>query len=881
MGHETTKQNEVTNYFKHGKSRKEKITENMFVNIHYNQLTEKKYIKIIEQLEETLNNFKTSFYLENISTTQQPLEIYIFDDKYDYQHYGKEIGLSNEGGKFYPGNPPTIYVYQQGNVLNLKHEFTHYLTDTNIPNAAKLPTVLIEGIADYIKHLSDNKFNSQGNSIDLTEYEIKSTNITQLLELEYSDNFHDNNMVYKAGHSIIMYLKKEKPELLKKYLNNENSEKYLELIKQEDNNFKHWLNKNNTDNAMQKINALEISKGEFLLTRKEIINGEIKNVDYYTANIKNLVTKEFVGKFAHVEYTGFDNYIRSYYTSSKDYLDINLTGEYHYLKLIKNKNNEIKLTFTNKDGSKYYTDSDEYKYKIRNITEKYAQQITDKKITYEQIKNIIEELSYINPNALTNIYLTHKPLGTIFTVKKLGNGMISALSLYDGEGKVSELHSESGLFKQVEGQQNNETFIFHNALQRFHISYDNKAYLAVENEDGQYKAAFIDGRKVNSDQYFDLSHLHKNELLSPSINHIQQEKLSSSQLSGTKIYNHKDSAFAQYSASQKEHGLTINKAHLLDDKGSTNTEDDVHEATINKGNDVLHNLKTMGFYISEELTDQTGKLIDKSDLFIHDHGKNIRYQLPKEIIYLKLIKKDKAYKLAVCDKEGAEYTEIPDEYRLIDPIFAHKYMKKDHSHKHINIGLIDFSQYIEGTLFKLKYDPNDYQIPRNENNEIIRITENQKYFTKVKILHNGTEIGMLSNDHHNFQGDIFLSIDYNYSYQDFLASYSPKVDIIGEKIIFESGNGDIGDTNKGYTDYKKIYFSKNENRPVNENPDSKIAIEKPYSKEPVSNTLYYQQLSDNNFNENDSYHRHQEDIDYDYTIINLVEKIVSTEEEMI
>lgn len=32
--------------------------------------------------------------------------------------------------------------------------------------------------------------------------------------------------------------------------------------------------------------------------------------------------------------------------------------------------------------------------------------------------------------------------------------------------------------------------------------------------------------------------------------------------------------------------------------------------------------------------------------------------------------------------------------------------------------------------------------------------------------------------------------------------------------------------NKGYTDYKNFYFSKNENRPVNENPDSKIAIVK-------------------------------------------------------
>ncbi|WP_182853299.1 hypothetical protein [Arsenophonus endosymbiont of Aleurodicus floccissimus] len=47
--------------------------------------------------------------------------------------------------------------------------------------------------------------------------------------------------------------------------------------------------------------------------------------------------------------------------------------------------------------------------------------------------------------------LANKPLGTIFNVKKLWQGMVSALSLYDGEEKVSELLSETGFFKQIDG----------------------------------------------------------------------------------------------------------------------------------------------------------------------------------------------------------------------------------------------------------------------------------------------------------------------------------------------------------------------------------------------------------------------------------------------
>ncbi|WGO83615.1 hypothetical protein [Arsenophonus apicola] len=853
MDYKIKQQDKFDYYFDTNNSKQEiTITGKIKVILHYKNLTIKKQNKIIKELEQTVDNFKIFANLEDIKPSQQPLKIYIFDNKEDYQYYGEKKGLGTEGGKFYKENldsPPTIYVYQQGNILNLKHEFTHYLTHTNIPNAGSLPTVLTEGIAEYIEHLSDKKFNSQSNSIDLTEDEIKTKNITQLLELKYSDNFHDNDMVYKAGHAIIMHLNDKNPKLLKKILHNKNPEQYLDQIKKENNKFKDWLTENNTDNAMQKINALEVTKGDFIFTREEIIDGEIKKVNYYTANIKNSTTKELVGEFAAVKYMARDNHIYSYHTPSKEYLDIDLTGEYHYLKLI--KNNEIKLTFTNKDGSKDYIESNEYKKQIEKLTANYAKKISD-----EQIKKIINEITYINPNALTNMDLANKPLGTIFTLKKLGNGMTSALSLYEGQEKVSELLSENGLFKQIEGQEQ-ATFIFSNELHNLYTSYNGKVYLAVENEAGQYKTAFIDGREVNSDPYFNEPHLHKNELLSPSINHIKQEKLPALQLSDTKIYNHKDSPLAQYSTAQKKHEHIIEKGELLDNKGSANIEDDVYEAVLYKENNALYEFKTIGFYISEELRDQNNNLIDGSDLLIHDHGKNIRYQLPKEITYLKLIKKDNAYKLAVCDQEGTEYTEIPDEYRLIDPVFAHQYEKKAHSHKHLNIGLIDFKQYAEGTLFKLKYDPNDYQIPRDENNQILRISADQKYMTKVKIFHNDNEIGMLSNDHHNYQGDIFFSVDYNYSYNDFLASYSPQVVFTDETILFEQGDGDIGDTNRGYTDYKKINFVKKDYHLNDE-----ITTEILYNEQSSSYYPSYQLLTNKQSNENVSYYRQHSNIGY-------------------
>ncbi|WCR53820.1 MAG: hypothetical protein PG981_000842 [Wolbachia endosymbiont of Ctenocephalides orientis wCori] len=207
----------------------------------------------------------------------------------------------------------------------------------------------------------------------------------------------------------------------------------------------------------------------------------------------------------------------------------------------------------------------------------------------------------------------------------------------------------------------------------------------------------------------------------------------------------------------------------------------------------------MGFYISEE-----------GDMFIHDRGANVRFQLPQSVTHLKLVQKDGGYKLVRSDSYGTEYSYIPDEYRYIDPIFAHEYEKREYSHKHVNIGLLNFDKYQPGRLFAIKHDPDDYNIPRNSAGEIIRI-RGQIYSAKVKLFdNNDEEIGMLSNNFHNFKGKIFFSADFNYSYSDFLASVSPQVEVEdmrdgSRRITFDQGNGDIGDTNRGYTDYQRIF----------------------------------------------------------------------------
>ncbi|APR98150.1 collagenase [Wolbachia endosymbiont of Folsomia candida] len=856
---------------------------NIKVEVYSHNLRASKIAKAESEIRETASNFKSAFGLER-SGSEQTFKIYMFDDKADYTNLGGnedfDFRLGNEGGKIYyrgePGKFVEMFVYQQGGVYNLQHEFAHGLT-YYATGGKSLPTVLMEGIADYFEHHSDHKFNSQGSSIDRTEG--SKLDLSKILNLEYSANSEENSLVYKTGQALVMYLQEKHPNLLSDYLSalgagdSGKSQNFLNQITQHNDDFKDWLSSNNTETAMREINALQVTKGEYIATKKEVVDGEIKDVSYYRANIEKMNGDE-VGSFSPVEHTSFHDVIRATNKATGDLLQIS-KGEYSFLKVVSTLDGKYKITYSNKDGGEY-KDSQEYKKQVVKLLSKYDENIKqtyddglkdlnqqrpvkyaeinaeyrEGKISYEEYSDkhrsipswyeksksslldemiktglkqvkatkgtdaekILEELICIDPNLIRSASHIDLQEGKIFTLKALGQGMDGALSLYDGNTKLGELLSETGLFKQVEGS-NKESFFFGDTLHGLYVKYDGGAYMAITKEGGQYKASLIDGRKVQSDEYFDKPHLHENELLSPSVNHIQQEDLESLLLKDTEILDHKDSKHAQYSDEQKASGVIVEKGRLLDNKGTDRTDDDVHEAVVKQGDEALHAFKNMGFYVREEVMDEAGNVTHESALFIHDYGANVRFQFPNSITHLKLVQKGGEYKLVPATRDGNEHPEgmpdISDEYRYIDPVFAHEYETREYSHKHVNIGLINFDKYSPGKLFAVKHDPNDYSIQRNSSGEIVR-SNGQAYFTKVKLFDGDEEVGMLSNNFHNFKGKIFFSADYNYSYNDFLASVSPQVEVEdmedgSKKITFDQGKGDIGDTNRGYTDHQRIF----------------------------------------------------------------------------
>ncbi|WP_339048482.1 hypothetical protein [Candidatus Mesenet endosymbiont of Phosphuga atrata] len=772
---------------------------NIKVEVYSHNLKPNKIAQMESDTREVVKNFQNISNLKS-SGSEKILKVYIFDDQADYKHLGSKFGfdLGDEGGKTYyrgeQGVFADMYVYQAGEIHNFKHELAHGLT--YIATGGKsLPTVLMEGIADYIEHSSDQSFNTQeGFSIDEAEKAIgtRDLNINNILKLQYSENHADNSLVYKMGHALIMYSKEKGilGELLEAAKKSDNG-RIEELVQQKD--FREWLSQHNTETAMKEINALQVTQGDFIGTKKEVVDGEIKNVSYHKANIEKM-DGESVGKFSTTSHYFTGDYLRVENSAIRCSLD--LSEQYRFIKLV-NRNDEKKLTYCDKYGNEY-KDSNEYKFYISQNIARYEGKLQE---------DVIEELTYFDPSQARSIGKSSVDFeqGKIYSIHSNGANsakQMNGVSIYDGNYKVGELLTESGYFVKIEGSDRG-TFIFTDNLMGLYTRYEDGAYIAVTKESGEFTASLIDGRAVSKDEYYDKPHLHRNELLEPSINHIDKEKVDSSLLL-------KNTMFLDHSESDRTKEATIVKRGvLLDNKGTERTEDDVYEAKIEQ-DDFMYTFQNKGFYIMPE-----------GGLFIHDHGKNIRYQLPKEITHLKLAEKDGVNKLMPVTSNGNECNYdvrgniIPNEYKYIDPIFAHKYAKEDHSHKHVNIGLINFDKYRPGTIFEMRYDPNDYQIPRDASGNVIKL-KHQSYFTKVKLFdEHGQEVGMLSNNFHNYTDKIFFSVDYNYSYTDFLASVAPQVNIEqlsnGTKVItFDQGKGDIGGTDKGYTDYQKIYTSENQ-----------------------------------------------------------------------
>lgn len=354
---------------------------NIKVEVYSHDLRASKIAHIESEIRETATNFKDAFKLEP-GSSEQTFKIYVFDDKDDYTHLGgsERFGsyLGDEGGKcYYKGEDDVfaeMYVYQQGGIHNLQHKFAHGLTYL-ATGGKSLPTVLMEGIADYFEHHSDHKFNAQGSNIDKTE--AVNLDLGGILNLQYSANGEENSLVYKTGHALIMYLQEKDPSLLKDYLealckgDANKSGNFPDQIKDHNDYFKGWLASNNTETAMEEINALQVTKGDFIATGQEIVGGEIKNISYYKANIEK-IDGENVGSFSPVEHVAFHNVARAVNMATNDNLYI--SKEYHFLKVIKTSDGQDKLTYSDQQGNEYQN-SQEYKMQAFRVLSKYDENL--------------------------------------------------------------------------------------------------------------------------------------------------------------------------------------------------------------------------------------------------------------------------------------------------------------------------------------------------------------------------------------------------------------------------------------------------------------------------------------------------------------------------
>lgn len=795
-------------------------THNIHIKIYAKNLRASKLTKIKKDIKNVFEQFEGQVTLETTDTIKY-IEYFIFDEQSDYKHYGKDFitPLGNEGGlTVYIGQNNTIakvYVYQRGSVHNLKHETAHALVGYII-NGNNIPTVISEGIAETIQNIRDT--NALRASVDIVMQENKllpDLQYDSLLSLTYSDNYVLNSLPYKVGHALVSYFNDKSPKILEDYLYKVQKgeiDQSLDLLRQEYNQteFQNWLSQHSTKVSMKQLNALKVERGERLWTVDERQSDglgfyEYKNITYYSVNIKTLDGQK-VGHFPVIRHAGYQNLANLIQVvTNTDAIYLNST--YHFIKGIRNTDNTIHLTFCDRDGNEFSNSADYISW--LNTNKHYIQTI--KTITNTDSNKLIDTLLYFDFASIVDIQSKHFSdyfaEDKVFELKALNiqkNVHMRGVSIFLNQEKIAELSLAQAVIKVIDGN-NWGNFIYGEGKLYYNIDERN-AYVAVQKQSNQYKMSFIKGYQ-GRDKYFAFPYLAKNPFFELNINSIDKNKLNSKILiKGAKILDYADSAFIKQLQQQEHGGLTIKRGPLINSMGTEQKLDDIYQASLMHNNSVIYEFQSKGFSI-----------IEPNDILVQqDYAQNTILHYPAAIKYLKLIKfmhnGQTIIKLSPSTVDGNECPDNMDhqilqDYRFVDPIYAIKYQKEDHSHEHITVGLINFDHYDDGTLFRVKHAPNDYQIYKDRQGNILRKYD-EKYITKVKIYDpNGKEIGMLSNDFYHFKEKIFFSVDFNYSYKDFLASYLPHVKNITLKdgtkaIMFTQGEGDL--TDNGYYDFKRI-----------------------------------------------------------------------------
>ena len=858
-------------------------------------LPERRLDEIEKVLNDTIQKFKNSFGLEP-NDKDTTFEMYLFDNKEQYEYYGKlyNLGISGSGGKTFYGNadsPYQIYVYKSGKIFNLSHELAHALEGYACGHRVHRPDVngniFAEGLAEYIQ--DDNDF--------ILKLLKNKEVVSDILHSEHDDInkvigdavVDKQHLHYGIGQVFVTFLQQKHPGVISEYFKASKSGNFHRAIEMINMNkypdFEDWIKSKEISVYLEDMNVLKLNVGDRLLSYDHAKTFEMpsQHNEYYSEKICNIGGK-VVGEMSPVAQYGFKNVIRSWNAASHDMIEVD--QNYSFLKLVNSPSGKSAYVYCNKDGKEYFNTESYVNYAFNILTKYYpkiaevgdcfdtnkqydidkafagipnSDLLVDKYLTktnataYKdfilrnpdqyrnlkihvmddafqdfksnqvkqvldgtldispEIRNIILDLTYIDLKSVIGVNgfdiksVTSDPNVMLHAVI-LGKGDKSGISLYMGDNKVGELLTECGYcVKDIDTGK--FAFVFRDVVKMISSSYVDKAYIVVSEENGKYNTALVDDiQKAGTENV-----IWSNHFSHPNISNFypgyEDFLLRNASM---KTYNHIiDKKFAPKTS-------VIVPGELLDDKGTVSVDDDVYRAVVTRDDNILHQFKSMSFYISEPSYDSKGNF--GSDFYITDEGKGIRFQLPKTITHLKLVNVKGSKKLVPCTADGNEHPDgmppdLTDEYRYIDPIFVHKFEQQCYSKKSKSIGLVDLNKYQEGTLFKLQHYDEDYHINRDEHGNIIR-PKNVSYNTKVDLLYDGKIIGMLSDNINQFQGDIFISVSRNYSHSDFLSSkYFQKVNIQEVRDGVYHGTYDVSDeiadlgTDSGYSDHTVFYFN--------------------------------------------------------------------------
>ncbi|QLK57549.1 hypothetical protein IMW64_00730 [Ehrlichia ruminantium] len=871
------------------------------LNVHTLQrLSDDRINEIRQGFYDTVEKFKSNFGLES-NGKETTFELYLFDTKDQYEHYGKlyNLGISGAGGVTFYGNdhiPSRIYVHKFGDILNLKHELTHalenYASGYTLLGSRINHDIFSEGLAEYIEN--DDSFIIKGLKNKAKALDVLKMNPDDNQDISSSKVMtEDVRLKYNVGHAFITFLQEKHADVIPEYFkalkehNFSHAQELVQISSYAD--FKDWLENKDISLYLHNMNVLKLDMSEKMFSQNNanVFERPGLNHEYYYESIYDMAGKE-VGSISPIVHYAAKNTIRTWNIASSDIIEIN--PEYHFLKLVDSPLGKPAYVYADKDGNEY-VNSKHYVEYVFNILKKYnpnlslreseldlkgnytsenvssafakipnADQLMDKyldnmgshykefvannpsqlniaKIYFiqdflqtfkeEQVKQVlyggpnvdgeirklIAELTYID---LKDVISTNNvDINSIVSnpdvmlhVGVLGKGDISGISVYLNDQKIGELSTEGGYcVKDV--KTGDIDFVFRDATKMISSSYQDKAYMVVSENDGEFYTALINDIQTTKDGNI----IWDNQFHHPSISHFYP---------GYKDLLLNNASFKDYghinTIKFDPQDTVIRKGELLDNKGTVRTDDDIYRADITHNNQILHQFKSMSFYINEPSTDSLGNY--GSNFFITDEGKNVRFQLPKQITHLKLVKVNGNHKLVPCTADGNEHPDgmpynLTDEYRYIDPIFAHTFEIQSYSNKSKSIGLVNFDQYKEGSLFKLQHYSDDYHIVKDEHGNVIK-SPNSHHATKVDLVYDGKVIGMLSDNINQFQGDVFIAVSRNYSHNDFLASkYFQKVDVheLEPGVYYgqyqRDGIGDLG-TDRGYTDHTVFYFTGND-----------------------------------------------------------------------